>query len=118
MNERADGISLAMGAYIIWGVLPLYWKLLQHVDAMIILSMRILWAFVFMILLVFIIGQQRQLRDEIKRLIKNKKQLGGVIAASFIVSLNWLTYIWAVNADYVIEASLGYYINPLINVIL
>ncbi|HLS20876.1 MAG TPA: EamA family transporter RarD [Bacillota bacterium] len=118
MSERTTGIVLATGAYIIWGVLPLYWKLLDHVNASIILSMRIIWAFVFMIILVFMMNNQKKLLAEFARLLKNKRQLIGITAAAFIVSLNWLTYIWAVNNEYVIEASLGYYINPLINVLL
>jgi len=118
MNERTTGIVLATGAYFIWGVLPLYWKLLDHVNASIILGMRIIWAFIFMIILVFIMNDQKRLLSEFSRLLKNKRQLIGITAASIIISLNWLTYIWAVNHEYVIEASLGYYINPLINVLL
>lgn len=118
MGERATGIVLASFAYIIWGVLPLYWKLLDHVSAGVILSMRIIWAFIFMIFLVLVMRNQKKLFAEMVRLFHHKRQLIGIIAASFIVSLNWLTYIWAVNNEYVIEASLGYYINPLINVLL
>lgn len=117
MNERTTGILVSIIAYTIWGVLPLYWKLLDHVSAGIILSMRIIWAFVFMIILVVIMNRQKKLLTECYRLLRNKRQFIGITLAAIIISLNWLTYIWAVNNDYVIESSLGYYINPLISIL-
>lgn len=117
MNARTTGILVSIIAYTIWGVLPLYWKLLDHVSAGIILSMRIIWAFVFMIILVFIMNRQKKLLAECYRLLSHKRQFIGITLAAFIISLNWLTYIWAVNNDYVIESSLGYYINPLISIL-
>lgn len=118
MNERTTGIIIAAGSYVIWGILPLYWRLLDDVQAGIILSMRIIWAFVFMIGLVFILKRQKQLISEISRILKDNRQFFGLILTAIVISLNWLLYIWAVNNEYVIETSLGYYINPLVNVLL
>jgi len=118
MNERTTGIIIAAGSYVMWGILPLYWRLLDHVPAGIILSMRIVWAFVFMIVLVFILKRQKQLIKEISRILKNNRQFLGLLLTAIVISINWLIYIWAVNNEYVIETSLGYYINPLVNVLL
>lgn len=118
MDQRTIGMTTATSAYIIWGFLPAYWKLLDHVDAGVILAGRIIWAFIFMLMIVFILQSQRGLWQEGKRLWQHKKQFIGLIFASLLISLNWLTYIWAVNNHYIIEASLGYYINPLISILL
>lgn len=118
MDERTIGMTTATSAYIIWGFLPAYWKLLDHIDAGVILAGRIIWAFIFMLIIVFLMRSQRGLWMEWKRLWQYKKRFFGLLLASLLISLNWLTYIWAVNNHYVIEASLGYYINPLISILL
>lgn len=107
------GIFYAIMAYALWGILPIYWKALNSVSALYILSSRILWSFVFCMILIGFIKKQ----NEIKEVLKDKKKVLYAVLCGITVSVNWYTYIWAVNANYVIDASLGYYINPLVVVI-
>lgn len=117
MNDERLGIIYAIIAYIIWGILPLYWKLVESVPPWEILAHRILWSFVFMIIFILVIRRWSLFVQELRTLFKSRKKLLGITIASLLISLNWVTYIWAVNTDRVLDASLGYYINPLINVL-
>ncbi len=120
MNEKQEqtGILLTAGAYLLWGFLPIYWKAVNHVSAGEILAHRIVWSFVFMLVLIALLGKWSTVLKECKAILTNKKQLIAVIFASIMITLNWLTFIWAVNSDHVLQASLGYYINPLISILL
>ncbi|MGL4606506.1 MAG: EamA family transporter RarD [Eubacteriaceae bacterium] len=106
-------IFSAMMAYVLWGILPIYWKALHEVTPLYILSSRVFWSFIFCLIMLCFIKQW----EEIKSIITDKKRLPYCILCGLMVSLNWYTYIWAVNANYVIDASLGYYINPLVVVL-
>lgn len=117
MTEYRKGILSAFLAYILWGLFPLYWKMLEHVNSMEILLSRIIWSFVFTVIFIIIIKQGSLLIDDLKTLWKNKKQFFALVCASFTITCNWFIYIWAVNRDHVIDTSLGYYINPLITVL-
>jgi len=108
------GLLYAVGAYIIWGVLPIYWKALHMVPAAEIVSHRMVWSLVFTVGLLAINRHWAW----IIALRKQPKTLVIVFAAGAILALNWLTYVWAVNAGYVVETSLGYFINPLVSVLL
>jgi chloramphenicol-sensitive protein RarD len=120
MNAKQEqtGILLTAGAYLLWGFLPIYWKAVNHVSAGEILAHRIVWSFVFMLVLIALLGKWSTVLKECKAILTNKKQLIAVIFASIMITLNWLTFIWAVNSDHVLQASLGYYINPLISILL
>ncbi|MEY8745969.1 EamA family transporter RarD [Bacillales bacterium AN1005] len=109
-----NGLVNAIIAYIMWGVLPLYWKLFNHVPAGEILSHRVVWSFVFMGIIVAI--QRRW--GEMKRIMANRSQLLALTASGLLIAANWLIFIWAVNNGHVLETSLGYYLNPLLNVLL
>ncbi|MEK5448598.1 EamA family transporter RarD [Paenibacillus sp. FSL R7-0331] len=109
-----NGLVNAIIAYIMWGVLPLYWKLFNDVPAGEILSHRVVWSFVFMAVLVAI--QQRW--SDMKRIAANRSQLLSLTASGLLIAANWLIFIWAVNNGHVVETSLGYYLNPLFNVLL
>jgi chloramphenicol-sensitive protein RarD len=113
-NEKTKGVIYAIAAYTLWGVLPVYWKLIDSVFSMEILSNRIVWAFVFTIV---IIGVTKQW-EELKLIAKDKKQMLYIFIASILIAFNWGLYIWAVNSDKIVDASLGYYINPLLAVVL
>lgn len=113
-NEKTKGVIYAIAAYTLWGVLPVYWKLIDSVFSMEILSNRIVWAFVFTIA---IIGVTKQW-EELKLIAKDKKQMFYIFIASILIAFNWGLYIWAVNSDKIVDASLGYYINPLLAVAL
>lgn len=113
-NEKTIGVIYAVAAYTLWGILPIYWKLINSVFSIEILSNRIVWAFVFTIV---IIGVTKQW-EELKHIAKDKKQMLFIFIASILIAFNWGLYIWAVNSDKIVDASLGYYINPLLAVAL
>jgi chloramphenicol-sensitive protein RarD len=117
-NEQVVGIVSAASAYVMWGVLPIYWKFLQSVPAPEVLAHRIVWSFVFVVILLLVTGKTRDFLVDLKDIVHQPKKFIQVFMASAIVSVNWVTYIWAVNANHVVETSLGYYINPLISVLL
>ncbi|HEU4963369.1 MAG TPA: EamA family transporter RarD [Bacilli bacterium] len=108
------GFLYAVAAYIMWGLLPIYWKLFTQVGSGEILSHRIIWSVVFVLLLVTFTSRWGRL----KQAVPDKRSKWAVTLASLLISLNWLIYIWAVNNNHIVEASLGYYINPLVNVFL
>jgi len=110
MLGSRPGIGLAVGAYLIWGVLPVYWKALQSVPALQILSHRIVWSFAFLLALVLTRREWRPLREAARG-----RNLAVYGLAATLLSVNWLTYIWAVNAGRIVETSLGYFINPLVS---
>ncbi|WP_077623545.1 EamA family transporter RarD [Sediminibacillus massiliensis] len=118
VQDQKAGIILTAASYILWGFLPIYWKLVQEIPAGEILAHRIIWSFVFMIALLLVLRKVPAFFQETKIIWKDKKKLLGITLASLVISLNWLLYIWAVNSDHVIQASLGYYINPLISILL
>lgn len=115
--KRGSGLAPIVGAYTLWGFLPIYWRLVDHVPSGEILAHRIIWSFLLMIGIVLLSKNWRSFTTSLKKIFKDKRQFIGLIIASIIISLNWLTYIWAVNNGHVVEASLGYYINPLISII-
>lgn len=112
------GILSAAGAYIIWGVLPIYWKTLSSVPALEILAHRVIWSFAFLAVLLAATGKLAATRREVAAIAADRRRLAGVVAAALLVTFNWLVYIWAVNASRIVETSLGYYINPLVSVLL
>ena len=112
--EHRKGIAFAICAYTLWGFAPLYFKLLIDVFAAEILMHRVLWSFVFVALLMFFFGGFGRARQ----LLKKPKQLAVLCITSCLIAANWLLFIWAVNNDHMLDASLGYFINPLVNVFL
>ncbi|WP_100333157.1 EamA family transporter RarD [Bacillus alkalisoli] len=117
-NEHSTGILFAAFSYILWGFLPLYWKVLQHVPAWELLAHRILWSLVFMLVILLAMKKFSTIPLELKTLFANKKRAIGLTLASICITLNWGLYIWAVNTNNIVEASLGYYINPLVSILL
>ena len=118
MNDiNKKGLSSTLLCCLIWGLLPLYWALLNQVSSFSVLAHRIIWSGIWMFLLVVITSRQ-QLRIDIHYLRTNLTQLGLLLLAAVLISINWFTYIWAVTNQHVLDTSLGYYINPLVNVLL
>ncbi|MBU2548579.1 MAG: EamA family transporter RarD, partial [Proteobacteria bacterium] len=108
------GLGSGGSAFLIWGFSPLFWKLLKGVPAFETTMHRVVWSFLFLVpLLVF----QHAWKDLLPTL-KNRRLIPALLLSACLVSLNWLVYIWAINNDLVLQASLGYYINPLVNVLL
>lgn len=108
-----SGVVAAVLAYVLWGLLPVFWKSLAAVVPYEILCHRMVWSLLFTIGLIVIMGRLRSLRQA----FSNLKNVAVFLPAASLLAVNWLLYIWAVNNDHVIEASLGYFINPLITVL-
>ncbi|WP_349305472.1 EamA family transporter RarD [Bacillus sp. FJAT-50079] len=116
-NEQL-GIVYTVIAYLVWGFLPIYWKFLGHVTAEEILANRIFWSFCFMILVLFIGKKWSSFVTSLRMIVKQPKTFFALAGASILISCNWFIYIWAVNEGRIVEASLGYYINPLVSILL
>jgi chloramphenicol-sensitive protein RarD len=108
------GAIFAACAYILWGLLPLYWKALHDVPALEILAHRMTWSLGFVLLLLAVRRQWRWLGQA----LRNRRILLTYTASALLLGLNWYLYIWAVNSGHIVESSLGYFINPLVNVLL
>lgn len=117
-NEQFIGIVSGAGAYLLWGILPVYWKMLHRASPLEILAHRVIWSLGFMLLVLAAARKMAPFWGELRDILLQPKRVAGVTIASLVLSVNWLTYIWAVNNNHVIETSLGYYINPLVNVLL
>ncbi|MBT3189905.1 MAG: EamA family transporter RarD [Anaerolineae bacterium] len=107
------GILYALVTYILWGLFPIYWKQLHHISAAQLIGHRIIWAFIMLTLVIIVTGQWKRFRSNL-----DAKTLKAHGIASLLLSVNWLTYVWSVNNGYIIESSLGYFINPLFSVFL
>ncbi|KDO28609.1 RarD protein [Saprolegnia parasitica CBS 223.65] len=108
------GILYCVTAYVVWGVLPIYWKQLEAVPADQLALHRIVWSFVFLLIVLAIKGEFTALRQE----ARGWRVFAVYTISSVVILANWMTYIWAVNAGYIVQTSLGYFITPLINVII
>lgn len=111
------GIFFGVSAYIIWGLLPMYWKALDVVRADVVFAHRIIWSFLFILLYILVTNRLKPFLIEVRRVFSHKKVLLAIVTASIVIGANWLVFIWAVQNNYVIQASLGYYINPLMSVL-
>jgi len=111
MNNK--GIWYAFGANVLWGLFPIYWKWLQHVPALQVIGHRIGWSFVLLMIFIFVTGQWAKFRSAL-----TWRVLGAYLIAGLLLSVNWLIYVWGVNSDHIVETSLGYFINPLLSVLL
>ena len=109
----STGIWYALGAYALWGLFPVYWKWLQHVPALQLIGHRIGWSFILLMLVIFTTKQWTKFRSTL-----TWRVLGVYLLAGLLLSANWLVYVWGVNSGYIVETSLGYFINPLLSVVL
>lgn len=107
------GILSGIGAYALWGFFPIYWKLLHNVPAPELIGHRIVWSFLLLIVVIMMTKQWSEFRSTF-----NAQTLSIYLIASILIGVNWLMYVWAVNAGHIVETSLGYFINPLISVLL
>ena len=113
-SDTILGAVYASSAFLIWGISPIYWKALQAVPALEIILHRIVWSFFLLLPLIIMMRRWQEFIDT----LKNYRTLLILLFTALIISGNWLLYIWAINNDYLLQASLGYYINPLVNVVL
>lgn len=112
MHQDRRGTLLGVAAYVTWGLFPLYWPLLEPAGAVEILAHRIVWSLVFVVALMLLV---RRLSGALPR---DRRRLSLLAVAGVVIGVNWGVYIWAVNNEHVLEASLGYFINPLVTVAL
>jgi len=112
-QQTRQGIFFALGAYFIWGIAPAYFKLLQQVAPGEIMTHRVIWSFFFMLLLLSVSRSW----GKVKAIFKTPKKVLLLAVSATLVCSNWLIFIWAVNNQHILEASLGYFINPLLNVL-
>ena len=114
MENYKQGIFFGLAAYVLWGILPVYWKALELVSPFEILSSRFMWSCVFVFLLIIFQKKWPLFAKEVKQVFSNVKT---GVAAGITISFNWGTFIWAVNNGHIVETSMGYYINPLVSIL-
>lgn len=117
MENYKQGIFFGLAAYVLWGILPVYWKALELVSPFEILSSRFMWSCVFVFLLIIFQKKWPLFAKEVKHVFSNVKTGAAMIAAGITISFNWGTFIWAVNNGHIVETSMGYYINPLVSIL-
>lgn len=118
-NEKFKrGIICGLSCYMLWGVLPIYWKNIEGVSALEILANRVFWSVVFVALIIAFQGKWQDFLREVRGILGSSKKSVQVLLASLMISLNWGIFIWAVNEGKIVESSMGNYINPLANVLL
>jgi chloramphenicol-sensitive protein RarD len=108
------GVLYGIGAYILWGFFPIYWKFLHEVSALQVIGHRIVWSFIALIAFVLVTRQWREFRS----VAFSPRTLGMYTISSVLLTINWLIYVWGVNSGFIVETSLGYFINPLLSVLL
>lgn len=113
-QEVRKGVFLALAAYIMWGIAPIYFKTVSSVAALEVLSHRVVWSF---FLLAALLHFSKQWRGVLS-VLRTPKKIAFLLVTALLIGANWLTFIWAINANHMLDASLGYYINPLINIVL
>ncbi|MEU2493195.1 EamA family transporter RarD [Streptomyces sp. NPDC007883] len=111
-NEQRMGLLYGMGAYGMWGLVPLFWPLLKPASAVEILAHRMVWSLAVVGVALLVLRRWGWLRP----LLRDPRKLGLITLAATVITVNWGVYIWAVNAGQVVEASLGYFINPLVTI--
>jgi len=114
LSESRRGFLLGVAAYTMWGAFPLYWPLLEPAGALEILAHRIVWSLVTMGVLVVALGRSAAFG----RVAADRRVAGLLTLAAGVITVNWATYIWGVNNGHVVETSLGYFINPLVTVLM
>jgi chloramphenicol-sensitive protein RarD len=114
MDPAVSGVLYALAAFLLWGAAPLFFKALQPAMPLEILSHRVLWSLLLMVALVLAMRDPR----DVVRALSSTGRVGIFMVTTCLVTTNWLLFIWAVNSNHIIQTSLGYYINPLVNVIL
>ena len=111
-KQLRRGVLAAFLCYVLWGTFPLYWKLLSHVDPFEIIAHRIIWCFVFTVALCAL------MRLDFLRLLRDRRALRFLIPAALLITVNWGLYVYAVSIDHIVETAIGYYLNPLVSIIL
>lgn len=111
-KQAMSGVKAGICCYLFWGLAPIYWKLLGHVSSMEVIGHRVLWSFVFMAVLCL------ALKNGFPKILRDKRAWAYLAPAGLLIMLNWSLYIYAVDTDRVVHPALGYYINPLVSILL
>jgi chloramphenicol-sensitive protein RarD len=114
VQPSRQGLGYGAAAYLMWGLFPLYFPLLKPAGTIEILAERMAWSFVVMLVVLQLGGGF----GGVRRILRDRRQFGLLAAAAFVITFNWGTYIYGVNTGHVVEASLGYFINPLLTIML
>lgn len=114
MIEKRSGLAFGIGAYAFWGLLPLYWPLLEPAGSLEVLASRFVWSLVFVAVSLVVIRRWRSFA----RIVRNPRLMGFLTLATFTIAINWGVYIFGVTHGHVVDTSLGYFINPLVTVLL
>ena len=112
MTRQLSGVLFAIAAFLAWGFLPAYWKQLQAVSHLEVLCHRIVWSSIFLSMIIALQKRWPEVRD----ILRDSGNLTKLCGSGLLIGANWYIYIWAVNSNHVVETSLGYYINPMVNV--
>ena len=113
-QESLSGVVYASSAFLIWGLSPIYWKVMRDIPAFEIIMHRVIWSFFFLIIV--LVFQKHW--NEFMAAVKKPRTFMILIPTTILLGFNWFIYIWAINNEHILQASLGYFINPLINVLL
>lgn len=113
-DDEKQGVIFGILAYLMWGVAPMYFKLIDEVPAAEILVHRVVWSFLLLMGVIFVIKKG----EALMAILRNKRTMLILLGSATLLSFNWGMFIWAVNSGHILDASLGYYINPLLNVLL
>ena len=113
-EDSLRGFGFAMGAYMIWGFLPIFMKALSHISPAEVLVHRVIWSLPIAAAVLLWLGRT----DDIKRALRSPRVMGMAMVTALLVSINWGIYVWAIGAGHALDAALGYYVNPLFSVLL
>jgi len=117
-NGRTAGICSIAASYFLWGILAIYWRCIDEVPAFEILAHRIFWSFLFVVLIIVLTKKTGSFWAEVRQLVCDKSRIFSLVMCALLITINWLIYIWAVNAERILETSFGYYMNPVLSVFL
>ena len=118
MIDQKKGIIYASTAYILWGLYPLYWTMLNTIGAPEILVNRMFWSFVTLLVVIVVLRRFSLVKATLKELTSNKKKLALLIGATALLSVNWFIFMYAIISGRVLESSLGYYITPILSILI
>ena len=114
MDKKTSGVIYAVSAYLLWGFTPLFWKLFSGIPALELMAHRVFWAFFVSAATIVVLGHS----SRFKTVLADRKSVLYILIRTVFLAVNWYTYIWAVSSGRVLEASLGYYLNPLVSIFL
>lgn len=113
-DDSPRGFAFAIAAFAIWGMLPFYFKALEHVPTIEVIAHRVIWAVPVALIALIALGRT----DDLRAAIRTPRMLGMALVTAALISVNWGTYVWLIQTDKAMDAALGYYINPIFNVFL